>query len=92
MRQKPRRRSGAPLLIDHKCNSTSCANARRRYPRDRLFHSPRTAAPNPRHRSREPWSGFVYLIAAGAGDVFELKAYLFDESSGFSPLILASDD
>ena len=48
------------------------------------------AEPSATDRAEAYESGFVYLIAAGAGDVFELKAYLFDERAGFSALALVS--
>lgn len=50
------------------------------------------AEPSATDRAEAYESGFVYLIAAGAGDVFELKAYLFDERAGFSALALVSPD
>jgi|SRR5262245_41609022 len=49
------------------------------------------AEPSATDRAEAYESGFVYLIAAGAGDVLELKAYLFEESRGFGPLTLAAD-
>ena len=57
------------------------------------FHSHPNGDPSPSatDRAEAYESGFVYLIAAGAGDVLELKAYLFEESRGFGPLTLAAD-
>ena len=37
-------------------------------------------------------SDFLYLIAAGTHDVFELKAYLFTDAGGFSELMIDSPE
>jgi desampylase len=50
------------------------------------------AEPSATDRASAYESDFLYLIAAGTRDVFELKAYLFDERDGFSELTIASPD
>ena len=48
-------------------------------------------APSAADRAEAYESDFLYLIAAGSGDVFTLKAYLFTDPSGFSHLTIAAD-
>jgi len=50
------------------------------------------AQPSATDRAEAYESGFLYVIAAGGDGVFDLKAYLFDERTGFSELVLAADD
>lgn len=48
--------------------------------------------PSATDRAEAYESDFLYLIAAGSPDVFTLKAYLFTDPTGFSPLTISSDD
>jgi proteasome lid subunit RPN8/RPN11 len=58
------------------------------------FHSHPDGDPSPSAADRvEAYeSGFLYLIAAGTADMFTLKAYVFTDPSGFSPLAIVSDE
>jgi len=58
------------------------------------FHSHPDGEPAPSATdSAEAYeSGFLYLIAAGAPEVFTLKAYLFTDPTGFSPVTIALAD
>src|SRR5262245_29632629 len=49
-------------------------------------------APSAADRAEAYESDFLYLIAAGTADMFTLKAYLFTDPAGFSPLSISSDD
>ena len=49
-------------------------------------------APSATDRAEAYESDFLYLIAAGSPDVFTLKAYLFTDPAGFSPLTIVFDD
>ena len=49
-------------------------------------------APSATDRAEAYESDFLYLIAGGAPDVFTLKAYLFTDPTGFSPVTLSSAD
>ena len=49
-------------------------------------------APSATDRAEAYESGFLYLIAAGQPDIFTLKAYLFTDPTGFTPLTLAFGD
>lgn len=55
-------------------------------------HPDGRAEPSATDRAEAYESDFLYLIAAGAPDVFTLKAYLFTDPTGFSPLTISSDD
>ena len=50
------------------------------------------AEPSATDRANAYESDFVYVIAAGAHGVFELKAWLFSDGAGFSELTIASPD
>jgi len=58
------------------------------------FHSHPDGDPSPSatDRAEAYESDFLYLIAAGTADMFTLKAYVFTDPSGFSPLTIASDE
>jgi proteasome lid subunit RPN8/RPN11 len=58
------------------------------------FHSHPDGRPEPSATDRvEAYEdGFVYLIAAGAPDVFTLKAYVFTTAAGFAPIAISPDD
>jgi len=58
------------------------------------FHSHPNGDPSPSAADRAEAfeSDFLYLIAAGTLDMFTLKAYVFADPSGFSPLPIAADD
>ena len=47
-------------------------------------------APSAADRAEAYESDFLYLIAAGTADMFTLKAYLFTEPAGFSPVTISS--
>lgn len=49
-------------------------------------------APSAADRAEAYESDFLYLIAAGTSDMFTLKAYLFTDPAGFSPLTISWDD
>ena len=49
-------------------------------------------APSAADRAEAYESDFLYLIAAGAPDLFTLKAYLFTDQAGFSPLTISAED
>ena len=55
-------------------------------------HPDGEAAPSATDRAEAYESGFLYLIAGGSPDVFTLKAYLFTDATGFTPLTIASDE
>ena len=58
------------------------------------FHSHPNGEPAPSaaDRAEAYESGFLYLIAAGTEGLFTLKAYLFTDPLGFSPLTISPDD
>jgi proteasome lid subunit RPN8/RPN11 len=58
------------------------------------FHSHPNGDPSPSatDRAEAYESDFLYLIAAGTAAMFTLKAYLFTDATGFSPLTISSDD
>ena len=49
------------------------------------------AKPSATDRAEAYESDFVYLIAGGSPDVFTLKAYLFTDALGFTPLTISDD-
>jgi desampylase len=56
------------------------------------FHSHPDGAPQPSERDREGATddGFVWLVAGGAPEAFEVKAYVFDAAqNAFGPLAIA---
>lgn len=55
-------------------------------------HPDGEARPSAADRAEAYESEFVYLIAGGSPDVFTLKAYLFTDVAGFSPITISSDD
>lgn len=57
------------------------------------FHSHPDGEPKPSatDRAEAYESDFVYLIAGGSPDVFTLKAYLFTDALGFTPLTISDD-
>jgi desampylase len=48
-------------------------------------------APSAADRAEAYERDFLYLIAAGVSGLFRLKAYLFTDPTGFSPLTIAAD-
>lgn len=58
------------------------------------FHSHPNGDPSPSAADRaEAYdSDFLYLIAGGTADMFTLKAYLFTDATGFSPVAISSDE
>jgi proteasome lid subunit RPN8/RPN11 len=55
-------------------------------------HPDGEAKPSPADRAEAYETDFLYLIAGGSPDVFTLKAYLFTDDAGFSPIAISSDD
>jgi proteasome lid subunit RPN8/RPN11 len=55
-------------------------------------HPDGSAKPSATDRAEAYESGFIYVIAAGGDGVFSLKAYLYEESNGFSELPMAAGD
>jgi proteasome lid subunit RPN8/RPN11 len=55
-------------------------------------HPDGEAKPSATDRAEAYESDFLYLIAGGSRDVFTLKAYLFTDPGGFSPVTIAHDD
>jgi proteasome lid subunit RPN8/RPN11 len=49
-------------------------------------------APSATDRAQAYETDFLYLIAGGSTGVFTLKAYLFSDPSGFTPLTISSED
>jgi proteasome lid subunit RPN8/RPN11 len=49
-------------------------------------HPDGSAEPSATDRAEAYENGFIYVIAAGRPDTFTLKAYLFTDTGGFSPL------
>ena len=58
------------------------------------FHSHPNGDPSPSaaDRAEAYENDFLYLIAAGTADMFTLKAYLFTDALGFSPVTISSDE
>src|SRR5262245_3387270 len=50
------------------------------------------AEPSPTDRAEAYENEFLYLIAGGSPEVFTLKAFVFTDPAGFSPLTISSDD
>jgi len=57
------------------------------------FHSHPDGEPKPSatDRAEAYETDFLYLIAGGSPDVFTLKAYLFTDGTGFSPIVISWD-
>ena len=54
-------------------------------------HPDGEAKPSAADRAEAYETDFLYLIAGGNPDVFTLKAYLFTDAIGFSPVTISSD-
>jgi proteasome lid subunit RPN8/RPN11 len=54
-------------------------------------HPDGEAQPSATDRAEAYETGFLYLIAAGSPEIFTLKAYLFTDTTGFSPVTISSD-
>jgi proteasome lid subunit RPN8/RPN11 len=54
-------------------------------------HPDGEAAPSAADRAEAYETDFLYLIAGGSPDVFTLKAYLFTDATGFSPVTVSSE-
>lgn len=55
-------------------------------------HPDGAAKPSAADRAEAYETGFLYLIAGGSPDVFTLKAYLFTDATGFSPVTISCDE
>jgi len=55
-------------------------------------HPDGEARPSAADRAEAYDADFLYLIAGGSPAVFTLKAYLFTDAAGFSPVTITSDD
>ena len=55
-------------------------------------HPDGEAKPSAADRAEAYEGGFLYLIVGGSPDVFTLKAYLFTDAAGFSPVTISCDE